>query len=105
MASIPSSPTGASELCILDVDNSNQFGSAASSGRSTPITTSGWNTLVVAMTTVLESGNIKSVKAGSERGAFAYSANEHLALLVELQSTPNSFNVGEDCDEWRSVYR
>jgi hypothetical protein len=25
--------------------------------------------------------------------------------IVELQSTPNSFNVGEDCDEWRSVYQ
>jgi hypothetical protein len=105
MASIPSSSNGAAELCILDVENSNQFGSAASSGRSTPVTTSGRNTPVVAMTTVLESGNTESVKAGRERGAFAYSANEHLALLVALQSTPNSFNVGEGCDEWRSAYQ
>jgi hypothetical protein len=57
------------------------------------------------MTTVLESGNTESVKAGRERGAFVYSANEHLALLVALQSTPNSFNVGEGCDEWRSAYQ
>ena len=41
MASIPSSSNGAAELCILDVDNSNQFGGGASSGRSTPVTTSG----------------------------------------------------------------
>jgi hypothetical protein len=105
VASFPSSSNSAAELCILDVGNSNQFGSAASSGRSTPVATSGRNTPVAAMTTVSESGNTESVKAGRERGAFAYSANEHLALLVALQSTPNSFNVGEGCDEWRSAYQ
>jgi len=102
MASIPSSSNSA--LCILDVANSNQFGSAVSSGRSTPITTSGRNTPLSALTTVSESGNTESVKPGRENGAFAYSANEHLALLIVLQATPNSFNVGEGCDEYSYFY-
>jgi hypothetical protein len=107
MASIPPSSNGATSLCILDVSNSNQFGSAVSSGRSrsTPITTSRRNTPIAAMTTFSELGNTESVKLGREEGAFAYSANEHLAVLVALQFTPNSFNVGEDCDEWRSAYQ
>jgi len=98
----------------------NQFGSAANSGRSTPVVTSGRTTPTALIGAVSEVGGTNVVntniantnvtnnniaKFGREMGSKAYSAEEHRALLSVLQSTPNSFNSGEGCDEWKAVYR
>jgi hypothetical protein len=45
-------------------------------------------------------------KNGRERGALAYSAAEHQALLALLQATPTAFNGGESAPEWKEhVYQ
>jgi hypothetical protein len=45
-------------------------------------------------------------KNGREKGALAYSAAEHQALLVLLQATPTAFNGGESAPEWKEgIYK
>ena len=111
----PPTSNSAAAVTILDVSSMNQFGSAASSGRSSPVVTSGRTTPTALIGAVSEVGGTNVVntnvannniaKFGRETGSKAYSADEHLALLSVLQSTPNSFNSGEGCDEWKAVYR
>jgi hypothetical protein len=40
-------------------------------------------------------------KNGREKGALAYSADEHQALLTVLQEMPTVFNGGESTPEWK----
>jgi hypothetical protein len=44
-------------------------------------------------------------KSGREKGTYAYSAEEHSALLKLLMSEPNSFNSSESSPEWRKVHK
>ena len=45
-------------------------------------------------------------KNGREKGALAYSAAEHQALLVALQAMPTAFNGGKSSPEWKEgVYK
>jgi hypothetical protein len=40
---------------------------------------------------------------GAGRKELLYSSQEHITLLTILQSTPDSFNSSEGCDEWRTA--
>ena len=73
--------------------------SSVSSGRTTP--TELLNSSVATSKTE-KGGNNKS---GREKGAYAYSAEEHSALLKLLMSEPNSFNSSESSPEWRKVHK
>jgi hypothetical protein len=44
-------------------------------------------------------------KYGREKGAAAYSASEHLALLSIIADEKNSFNVSEGSTQWATVYK
>jgi hypothetical protein len=46
----------------------------------------------------------KSGREGREKGALAYSAAEHLALLGIISDVPDSFDSSKSSDEWRKVY-
>jgi hypothetical protein len=78
---------------------SSRRSSNVSSGRTTP--TELLNSSVATSKTE-KGGNNKS---GREKGAYAYSAEEHSALLKLLMSEPNSFNSSESSPEWRKVHK
>jgi hypothetical protein len=42
---------------------------------------------------------------GREKGAFAYGADEHIALLLFIQLVPSSFNASKSSPEWRRVHK
>ena len=42
---------------------------------------------------------------GREKGAFAYGADEHIALLSLIQLVPSSFNASESSPEWREAHK
>ena len=44
-------------------------------------------------------------KAGREKGAAAYSAVEHVALLSIFSDVPDAFNAGESSPQWAAVYK
>jgi hypothetical protein len=77
--------------------------SNGTSGRSTPTFVLGGSSstsfeVVPAEPLALSSSRAKP-KIGRERGALAYSATEHQALLALLQATPTAFNGGESSPE------
>jgi hypothetical protein len=78
---------------------SSRRSSSVSSGRTTP--TELLNSSVGTSKTE-KGGNNKS---GREKVAYAYSAEEHSALLKLLMSEPNSFNSSESSPEWRKVHK
>ena len=47
----------------------------------------------------------KTGKDGREKGAVAYCAAEHTALLTYIAAVPDSFNASESSDEWKMVYK
>jgi hypothetical protein len=44
-------------------------------------------------------------KDGREKGAVAYCAAEHAALLTYITAVPDSFNASESSEEWKMVYK
>ncbi len=80
------------------------------SGRSTPTFVLGGSSstsfeLVPAEQLASSSSRAKP-KNGREKGALAYSATEHQALLALLQATPTAFNGGESAPEWKEdIYK
>ena len=79
--------------------------SNGTSGRSTPTFVLGGSSstsfeLVPAEQLASSSSRAKP-KNGREKGALAYSATEHQALLALLQATPTAFNGGESAPEWK----
>ena len=49
--------------------------------------------------------NAAANKGGREKGAMAYSADEHVALLTIVSSVKGAFNVSESSPLWASVYK
>ena len=47
----------------------------------------------------------KTGKDGREKGAVAYCAAEHTALLTCIIAVPDSFNASESSEEWKTVYK
>jgi hypothetical protein len=47
----------------------------------------------------------KAGKDGKEKGAVAYCAAEHTALLTCIIAAPDSSNASESSEEWKIVYK
>ncbi len=61
---------------------------------------------VVPVKQLASSSSRAKPKNGREKGALAYSAAEHQALLALFQATPTAFNGGESAPEWKEhVYK
>jgi hypothetical protein len=63
------------------------------SGRDTP-TISDW-----------QQAEVKPVAKGREKGAVAYLAEEHVAVLQLMLSDPRAFNASESSEEWRELHK
>ncbi len=53
---------------------------------------------------MLDPDRMVTKKAGGERGAAAYSAVEHIALLSIISEVPDALNAGESSPQWVAVY-
>jgi hypothetical protein len=73
----------------VNTDN-NSRASTPFSGRDTPVS----------------NGNEEKATSqkGREKGAVAYGAEEHVALLRLVSDDPNSFNSSESSSEWKKIY-
>ncbi len=49
-------------------------------------------------------GHFVEFYIGGERGAAAYSAVEHIALLSIISEVPDALNAGESSPQWVAVY-
>jgi hypothetical protein len=79
-------------LPIREVNtNNNSHASAPFSGQDTPVS------------------NSNEEKAASQKGrgkgAVAYGAEEHIALLHSISDDPNAFNSGESSLDWKKIYQ
>lgn len=74
--------------------------SNARSGKISPV--SGRNT-----PTVHDAANaaVKPAFKGQEKGAVAYSVEDHVAVLQLMLTQPKSFDASESSEEWRDLYQ
>jgi hypothetical protein len=48
---------------------------------------------------------VKPIAKGQEKGAVAYSVEEHVAVLQLMLSQPKASNASESSEEWRDLYQ
>jgi hypothetical protein len=71
-----------------------------SSGKTTPV--SGRDTPTISD---WQQAEVKPVAKGREKGAVAYSAEEHVAVLQLMLSDLRAFNASESSEEWRELHK
>jgi hypothetical protein len=77
-----------------------QVTSKVNSGKTTPL--SGRDTPTISD---WQQAEVKPVAKGREKGAVAYLAEEHVAVLQLMLSDPRAFNASESSEEWRELHK